>query len=189
MAILDMREATFCGRKTSVAPVTIALNESERDDLVCESAFAAAVAARLAAGIVKCTTGVVFVGGFDPKIQPVQAKRLVGFVSHVGPRTITNAAAYFAYRAALWELDRPSSIEHGKALMKRFDGLPSGESIALAGALLHEPRLLVLDRPGRLLRDAAQEAAPNAALLAVYGPGEMPAKRPNADLAIAGAMQ
>ena len=189
MPILELRSATFCDAEKAIPPVTIALDDGERADFLCDSGFAASIVARLASGIVKCTTGTVFIGGFDPKIQPVQAKRLVGFVSHERFRTRCDPSAYFAYRAALWEIEPSQAIARGQALLKRFDGLPIDQSMALAGALLHEPRLLVVDRPSQLLREAAEEAASAAALFAVYGPGEIPALRPPSELAVAEAMQ
>ena len=189
MPILEMRAATFCEAKTSLPPMSIALDAGECADFVCDSGYAASIVARLAAGIMKCTTGTVFIGSFDPKIQPVQAKRLTGFVSHEHLRAISNPSAYFAYRAALWELNRAEAIARGQALLQRFDGLPTDQSVALAGALLHAPQLLVLDRPHQLLREAAQEAAVHAAVFAVYGPGEMTTVRSPVAVTLAQAVQ
>jgi ABC-type Na+ transport system ATPase subunit NatA len=173
MPILDMRAATFCrSGATLLAPVTVVLNESERIALTCETALAAGIAARLAAGIIKCTSGVVFVGNFDPKIQPVQVKRLVGFWGRDRARRLPPARAYFSYRAALWELDREAALRRGAELLKIFDGLPCDQALELAGALLARPRLVVLDRPADDVRDAAAAAAPEAALFTAYGPAD-----------------
>ena len=172
MPILDMRAATFGREQTIVAPVTITLDQGERSDITCETDLAASVLARLAAGIIKCTTGIVFVGNFDPKIQPVQVKRLIGFMPHECAAALPDADAYFAYRAALWEIDKHRALERGAALLKRFDGLPEREALMLAGALLHSPRLVVLDRPSAFARSAAAAAASDVALFASYGPAD-----------------
>ena len=179
MPILDMRAATFWERKALVPPISVTLDHGERSGLVFANGFAAGIAARLAAGIVKCSSGIVFIEGFDPKIQPVQAKRFVGFVPHDRVPMPADTRAYFAYRAALWEIDAHRALERGEALLKRFDGLPLDRSLALAGALLHDPQLVVLDRPSQSLREAAEDSAPNAALIAVYGPDESPARWPH----------
>ncbi len=189
MPILDMRAATFSDRKTIVTPITVALDQGESADIVFESGLAAGIAARLAAGIIKCSGGTVFIGGFDPKIQPVQAKRIVGFVPHEHAGSMPNARAYFAYRAALWEIDPGQAILEGEALLQRFDGLALDQSIALAGALLHRPRLLLLDRPTQLMREAAEDAARDAALFAAHGPGEGAPSASEARLEMAGAIQ
>ena len=172
MPTLDMRAATFGRDRIIVAPVSIALDEGQQSDVVCDSDLAASVLARLAAGIIKCTTGTVFICNFDPKIQPVQVKRLVGFMPRDRSRVLPNRAAYFSYRAALWEIDKPQAITRGEDLLQRFDGLPAEQALLLAGALLHRPHLLVLDRPSSLVRNAAEDAAGDAALFAAYGPAD-----------------
>ena len=172
MPTLDMRAATFGRDQIIVAPVNIALDEGEQFDVVCDSDLAASVLARLAAGIIKCTTGTVFIGNFDPKIQPVQVKRLVGFVPRDHFGVLPDRAAYFSYRAALWEIEKRQAIARGESLLQRFDGLPAEQALLLAGALLHRPHLLVLDRPTSLVRSAAEDAAGEAALFAAYGPAD-----------------
>lgn len=186
--MLDMRAATFYRGERLLAPLTVALDEGRYSDVTCETSMAAAIAARVAAGIVKCTSGIVFIGNFDPKIQPVQVKRLVGFVSRDYPRRVPESRAYFAYRASLWELSRDEALARGATLLQRFDGLADDQALALAGALLHRPRLLVLDRPGMRLREAAAEAASEAAVFAVYGPNDRPAQLSIDPLVTAGAL-
>lgn len=188
MAILDMRQATFCrGRAVLLDHITIALDAGERADLTCETNLAASIAARLAAGIIKCSSGVVFVASFDPKIQPVQTKRLVGFVAYQRMLELPAAREYFAYRAALWELDRDRALRRGTELLQRFRDLPPAQALALAGALLHRPRLLVLDRPSERMRAAAAAAAHDAALFAAYGPADRMARATFVPVEMAGS--
>jgi len=188
MAILDMRKATFRrGKSTLLDSTTIALNATEHTDLRCTTNQAAGIAARLAAGIIKCSSGVVFIGNFDPKIQPVQVKRLVGFLAHQRARERISAQAYFSYRAALWELEREAALLRGAELLQRFAGLPFDQALALAGALLHRPRLVVLDRPSEGVRAAAADAAHDAALFAAYGPADRVARADVAHLETAGS--
>ena len=172
MPILDMRSATFARDQIIVPPVNITLDAGKQSDIVCETDLSASVLARLAAGVIKCTTGTIFIGNFDPKIQPVQVKRLVGFMPRDQARALPDPDAYFSYRAALWEVDKRQAIARGKKLLRRFDGLPAQEALLLAGALLHRPHLLVLDRPTSLARSAAEDASGEAALFAAYGPAD-----------------
>lgn len=168
-----MRDATFTrdGRQL-LAPVTLTVEYAERAGLACESALAAGIAARLSAGIVKCSGGSVFVGDFDPKIQPVQVKRLVGFLPHARPPVGLKAERYFAYRAALWGLDRLAAVAHGNALAEKLHGLERDEAVMLAAIYLHDPQLIVLERPTDGLREAAESLLETRALFATYAPAD-----------------
>ena len=168
-----MRDAAFSdGPALLLKPLTRIVECAGRAEVSCETARAAGIAARLAAGIMRCTSGVVFVGDFDPKIQPVQVKRLTGLVPHDPPRSPICADAYFRYRACLWGLDAVEAERRGTAYLRMLDGLPDAQALALAGALLHAPSLLVLDRPSRALRSAAEAVIDSEALFVIYGPGE-----------------
>jgi hypothetical protein len=174
--VLEMREATF-RRAGSVllAPVSLSLECSGCAELACESTLAAGIAARLGAGIMRCTQGQVFVADFDPKIQPVQVKRLVGFLPCDRPRNPFCADDYFAYRAALWDLDTAAALKKGRTLLAMLDGLEQSEAALLAGIFLHDPQLVILERPRDGLRDAAQAlqaATLPSALFITYGPSD-----------------
>ncbi len=164
MALLEMREAAFVrGGKMLLAPTSLTVESGAYADVHCESAMAAGIIARLAAAIVRPTRGRVFVGEFEPRIQPVQVKRLVGFVPRERPWTPCNADSYFAYRAALWGIDPQEAGRRGRELLATLSGVPSGDALLLAGALLHAPQLLILECPGVRLREAAQNAAATSA--------------------------
>ncbi len=174
--MLEMRDATF-RRSGSVllAAVSLSLECSARAELTCESTVAAGIAARLAAGIMRCTQGQVFVADFDPKIQPVQVKRLVGFLPCDRPRNPFCADDYFAYRAALWNLDATAALKRGRTFLAMLDGLEQSEAALLAGIFLHDPPLIVLERPRDGLLDAAQAlhaATLPSALFITYGPSD-----------------
>ena len=174
MPLLDLREATFRrGASVLLRPVTLYVNAGQRAELVCESNSAAGIAARMASGIVKCTAGLVFVADFDPKVQPAQVKRAVGFVPHVPPRNPFGPQAYFAYRAAMWGLDARGAVPRGMDLLARLDGLSLDDALSVAGAFLHEPSLIVMERPVDAVRDAAQAILrADAGLFATYGPAD-----------------
>jgi|GEM_PF-827078 len=176
MPVLEMREATFRrGGSTLLAPVTMTIDSGACAELTCENTIAAGIAARLAAGIMKCTDGNVFVADFDPKIQPVQVKALVGFLPSERPCNPLRAEGYFAYRAALWGLDKTRSVQKGQTLLAMLDGLERDEAALLAGIFLHDPPLLVLERPRDGVRDAAQAlraVTPPCALFITYGPSD-----------------
>lgn len=149
MAILEMRAAAYTLHGSCIAgPVTLALEEHAHLAYACENPRAASITAMLAAGLARATSGTVFVGAFDPRIQPVQVKRIAGFVAHEAhAHDFSSFAKYVEYRAALWGIPRAQAIVRGRALLTLLEGVHEQFAYPLAGALLAAPRLLVLDRP------------------------------------------
>ncbi len=149
MALLEMRAASFArGGRTIVPPITLALGENERLAHACDDDASASTMALLAAGLVKPTAGRVFIAAFDPRIQPVQVKRIVGYVPHEAlPHDFASFTRYIEFRATLWGLPRAHSIVRARALLARLEGVHEAFAYPLVGALLSQPRLLVLDRP------------------------------------------
>lgn len=144
-----MREARFVrDNETLVAPINLELEYGERLAQAFPSAYQASIVALMAAGIVKATSGRVFISEYDPIIQPVQVKRLVGYVPHEAvPLHFRTFATYIEYRAALWSLSRDEALQRASALLAQLDGVHEAFAFPLVGALIARPELLVLDRP------------------------------------------
>jgi ABC-type multidrug transport system ATPase subunit len=170
LALLEMRDATFVQRGTSlVAPVTIVLGEGERLAYACVTDRCASIVALMAAGLVKATTGSVFIGAFDPRIQPVQVKRIAGFVPHEAvPHAFPTFTRYIEYRAALWGLPQAQTIVRARALLERLDGVHEAFAYPLVGALLAQPHLLVLDRPQGAYAPQILAAAGDCAIFSTH---------------------
>jgi hypothetical protein len=150
MVLVRMREATFTGNGVSVGPITLDVGAGERVARSFGSAAEAAIAARLAAAVVKATAGTVSIEAFDPRVQPAHCKRIAAFVPHDPlPLEGFDFERYVLYRAALWNVDPMRAIAHAKLTMERLDGVHEAFAYPLAGALLANPKVLVLDRPQR----------------------------------------
>jgi ABC-2 type transport system ATP-binding protein len=149
VTLLEMRDAAFVrGNETIVSPLTCSLAPGERSALRFESTREAATVALMAAGIVKASSGRIFIGEFDPRIQPVQAKRIVGYVPHEAvPHEFATFFGYIEYRSALWGLQRERSIADAAALLETLRDVHEAFAYPLIGALIARPALLVLDRP------------------------------------------
>lgn len=149
MPLLEMREARFARAGRVLAPaLTLSIDENERAALACGDDIAASSTALMAAGLLKPTGGRVFIAAFDPSIQPVQVKRIVGYVPHEAvPHDFLSFSAYIDFRAALWGLSRAQAAVRSRALLAQLEGVHEAFAHPLAGALLAAPRLLVLDRP------------------------------------------
>jgi hypothetical protein len=143
-----MREASFGASNSPVGPVTLDLRAGESAARVFASPRDANVVALLAAGIVKATIGCVLIDQYDPRVQSAHCKRVAAFVPHA-PLSLGDAefARYIAYRAALWDVEPRRALAHAKLLMERLDGMHEAFAYPLVGALVSNPKLLVLDRP------------------------------------------
>ncbi len=115
---------------------------------------------RLLTGILSPTSGTVTVGGYDMVKNPIEAKRLIGFVpdSHEMYDRLTGIE-YLRFMADVYgvsEADRKAHIEKYLSLFELEDA--AGEQIraysrgmkqklTIIGALIHRPPVWVLDEP------------------------------------------
>lgn len=146
--LLRMREACFRTNGAAVGPVTLNVAPGERAVAVFTSPREANIVALLAAGIVKATSGCVLVDQYDPHVQPAHCKRAAAFVPHDAlPLAGLEFERYVTYRAALWNVDPMRALAHAKLLMERLEGVHEAFAVPIVGALVGNPKLLVLDRP------------------------------------------
>lgn len=115
---------------------------------------------RMVAGLLKPDAGSISIFGIDALSDPVAAKRVMAWVSDE-PMVYDRLTPleYLEFVAGLWQID--ASTAHRSAL-ELIDWLGLGphanqlcggfskgmlQKVALAGALVHEPRLIILDEP------------------------------------------
>ena len=149
MVVLQADGATFArGGDTIVPPFSLELASGEHGTLGCVDDRAARVAARVAAGIVKVTSGKLLICHFDPRVQPVQAKRCTGFVPRDGDFGWSPPDRDDATRlhASLFEVSCDEARRRVRATLEAL-GDDGPFAFALALALVRPIRLLVLDRP------------------------------------------
>jgi len=114
----------------------------------------------LMTGILSPTSGKVTVGGFDMAQQPIEAKRLIGFVpdSHELYDRLTGLE-YLNFMADVYQVDAKRRKEHFEKYLNLFElESAAGEQIrsysrgmkqklTIIGALVHNPPVWVLDEP------------------------------------------
>lgn len=167
--LLRMREACFDASGTPVGPVTLAVAPGERTAHAGGSSREAHVVALLAAGIVKAGSGCVLLDEYDPRVQSAHCKRIAAFVPHDPlPLAGIEFDRYISYRAALWNVDRMRAIVHARLLMDRLDGMHEAFAVPLVGALVGDPKLLVLDRPQAVYATHVIAAAGPRAVLSTH---------------------
>jgi len=115
---------------------------------------------KIVAGLLQPDSGSVAVWGIDALDNPIEAKRLIAWVSDE-PMIYDKLTPleYLAFVAGLWEVDAATAEATANDLIEwlglapyahdRCQGFSKGmrQKVAFAGALVHQPRLLILDEP------------------------------------------
>jgi ABC-2 type transport system ATP-binding protein len=115
---------------------------------------------RMVAGLLRPDAGSVAVWGIDALTDPVAAKQIMAWVSDE-PMIYDKLTPleYLEFVAGLWGIDPKVSDRSAQELLislglephlhERCEGFSKGmrQKVALAGALVHDPRLIILDEP------------------------------------------
>jgi ABC-2 type transport system ATP-binding protein len=133
---------------------------------------------RMTTGLLKPDRGSISVFGIDALADPAGAKQIMAWLSDepmIYDRLTPLEYLYFI--AGLWGIDSAATEAKARDLLDwlnlaphaegRCEGLSKGmrQKVALAGALIHEPRLIILDEPftgldaasARLVKDVLRQ--------------------------------
>ena len=135
---------------------------------------------KMIVGLLRPTSGTVHVGGYDVASQPLEAKAASGYVPDT-PNLYAKLSARELLRfvADLYGLDRGPVAHRIDELLRMFDLAAAADDtidsyshgmqqkVSLAAALMHDPRVLVLDEPtvgldprsARLIKDILRQMA------------------------------
>jgi ABC-2 type transport system ATP-binding protein len=139
---------------------------------------------KMIVGLLQPSTGTVKVAGYDVQAQPLQAKASSGYVPDT-PNLYAKLSARELLRFVgdLYEMKRDKIDERIEELLRLFDLAEAGndlidsyshgmkQKIAMAAALIHDPKVLVLDEPtvgldpksARLMKDMLRQMADRGA--------------------------
>jgi ABC-2 type transport system ATP-binding protein len=115
---------------------------------------------RMVAGLLRPDAGSVSIMGIDALKDPVAAKRIMAWVSDE-PMIYDKLTPleYLEFVAGLWGINPSIAESSARELLvslgleanmhERCEGFSKGmrQKVALAGALVHDPRLIILDEP------------------------------------------
>lgn len=117
-------------------------------------------AIKLLTGLMKPVKGTVHLGGYDMQEQPLLAKALLGYVPDVAVfyEKLT-PLEFMRFIADIFEMDEVKAEKTGAELFQKFslstyahqriENLSHGtrQRLAIAAALLHEPKVFIIDEP------------------------------------------
>jgi len=115
---------------------------------------------RMVAGLLRPDAGTVRVWGHDALADPIAAKRIMAWIPDE-PMIYDKLTPleYLAFVAGLWSVPNAEAERRAAELLdllglgphadERCEGFSKGmrQKVALAGALIHDPRLIILDEP------------------------------------------
>jgi ABC-2 type transport system ATP-binding protein len=115
---------------------------------------------RMVVGLLRPDAGSIAILGIDALADPVAAKRLMAWISDE-PMIYDKLTPfeYLEFVGGLWGIDAARAETRARALIdwlglgphahQRCEGFSKGmrQKVALAGALVHEPKVIILDEP------------------------------------------
>ncbi|NJN19341.1 MAG: ABC transporter ATP-binding protein [Oscillochloris sp.] len=168
------------GEHTAVEEVSLTVHPGEIVGFLGPNGAGKTTTIKMLIGLLKPSAGHARIGGYDIQQEPLQAKRLIGYVPDQPylPEKLT-AREYIRFIGGLYQLDRADAMRRGEELLRLFGLADRGDDLlggyshgmrqkaALTGALLHQPQAFFLDEPtvgldprsARLIKDILRQVA------------------------------
>src|SRR5438270_6147529 len=157
---LEIRGLTKCFERPAVDGLDLTVRTGEFYALLGTNGAGKTTTLRMVVGLLRPDAGAISVLGIDALADPVAAKQIMAWISDE-PMIYDKLTPleYLYFVAGLWGVDQATAEARSDDLIgwlglaahaqERCEGLSKGtrQKVALAGALVHEPRLIILDEP------------------------------------------
>lgn len=166
--------------KVAVAGVDLDIHRGEIFGFLGPNGAGKTTTIKMLIGLLRPSAGTALIGGHDIQQEPIAAKGQLGYVPDEPalPDKLT-AREFLQFIGGLYRMDSKQVQRRGDELLRLFDlsehadelvgGFSHGmrQKTALAGALLHDPKVLFLDEPtvgldprsARLIKDILRQLA------------------------------
>ncbi|XRC81825.1 ABC transporter ATP-binding protein [Hyphomicrobium sp. B1] len=159
-AALEIRGLTKSFTHKAVDDLSLSIRRGEFYALLGPNGAGKTTTLRMVAGLLRPDGGSIEILGIDALNDPVAAKAVTAWVPDE-PLVYDklDPIEYLEFIAGLWGMDEAKAAERAEHLIDLLDletqartrcqGLSKGmrQKVALAGALIHEPSLIILDEP------------------------------------------
>ncbi|WP_342359620.1 ABC transporter ATP-binding protein [Terrarubrum flagellatum] len=160
MDALNARNLMKSFREPAVNGLDLAVRAGEFYALLGPNGAGKTTTLRMVCGLLQPDAGAISIFGVDALRNPVEAKRMTAWVSDE-PMIYDKLTPveYLEFVAGLWQVGAATATRNARELIdvlglgphahQRCEGFSKGmrQKVALAGALVHDPRLIVLDEP------------------------------------------
>jgi ABC-2 type transport system ATP-binding protein len=157
---LDIRGLVKRFDRPAVDGLDLAVRTGEFYALLGPNGAGKTTTLRMIAGLMRPDAGAIHIAGIDALADPVAAKRVTAWISDE-PMTYDKLTPeeYLEFVAGLWGVESKLAQARACELLdwlglapharERCETFSKGmrQKVALAGALVHEPRLIILDEP------------------------------------------
>ena len=157
---LSMRGARKAFGMPAVVGLNLTVKAGEFYALLGPNGAGKSTTLRLVAGLLIPDSGTIEVFGIDVRRHPIEAKRIIAWLPDE-PMLYDrlDPLEYLEFVAGLWGIEPAKAQEIASALLEKLGLWPHRhqrcetfsrgmkQKVALAGALVHQPKLLMLDEP------------------------------------------
>jgi ABC-2 type transport system ATP-binding protein len=157
---LEIRGLTKCFDRPAVDGLDLTVRTGEFYALLGPNGAGKTTTLRMVVGLLRPDSGSISVLGIDALADPVSAKQAMAWISDE-PMIYDKLTPfeYLEFVAGLWGIDAAVAQAHANELLgwlgladhahERCEGFSKGmrQKVALAGALVHDPRVIILDEP------------------------------------------
>jgi ABC-2 type transport system ATP-binding protein len=148
------------GGKRAVDDLTLTIEAGQIYALLGPNGAGKTTTLRIVTGLLAPDSGAVEISGIDALADPIAAKRVTAWLpDEPMVYDALDVSEYLSFVAGLWQTPAKLAEERAEELLKLLDlwevrkqriaGFSRGmkQKAALAGALIHDPKLLILDEP------------------------------------------